>query len=112
MKRAPEQIIKEITSLLGELNDVISGKSIDSRVLDKDLTSSNYSGATGGMRLLIEEGYFDQPRTLQEVMQVMEERGRYYPRPTVAMSLLNLVRERVLVRTKNNGKKWHYVLRK
>ena len=50
------------------------------------------------IRGLIEEGWFDQLRTLSEVVQELAKRGYHYDSTAVAHSLLDLVRERALVR--------------
>ncbi len=53
---------------------------------------------SGLLRALIEEGWFDQPRTLSEVVQELAKRGYHYDPTAVSHSLLDLVRERVLIR--------------
>lgn len=50
------------------------------------------------IRGLIGEGWFDQPRTLSEVVQELAKRGYHYDSTAVSHSLLDLVRERALVR--------------
>jgi hypothetical protein len=50
------------------------------------------------IRGLIEEGWFDQPKTLSEVVQELAKRGYHYDSTAVAHSLLDLVREKALVR--------------
>ncbi|HDD43068.1 MAG TPA: hypothetical protein ENF79_05260 [Nitrososphaeria archaeon] len=47
---------------------------------------------------MIEEGWFDQPRTLSEVVQELAKRGYHYDSTAVSHSLLDLVRERALIR--------------
>lgn len=53
---------------------------------------------SGLLRNLIEEGWFDQPRTLSEVVQELAKRGYHYDPTAVSHSLLDLVRERTLIR--------------
>jgi len=53
---------------------------------------------SGLLRGLIEEGWFDQPRTLSEVVQELAKRGYHYDSTAVSHSLLDLVRERALIR--------------
>lgn len=50
------------------------------------------------LRALIEEGWFDRPRTLSEVVQELAKRGYQYDPTAVSHSLLDLVREKALVR--------------
>ena len=53
---------------------------------------------TGLLRQLVGEGWFDRPRTLSETVQELARRGYSYNSTAVSHSLLDLVRERVLVR--------------
>ncbi len=114
MDRNREQIIKEIMRLVSELANmgIPVDKTAAGLALQQNSTIRNYKGAIGGIRLLVDEGYFAEPKTLQEVVQKLTENGRYCLRPAISMNLLNLVRERILIRTKMDGKKWRYVIRK
>ena len=53
---------------------------------------------SGLIRGLMEEGWFDAPRTLSEVVQELAKRGYHYDSTAVSHSLLDLVRERALIR--------------
>ena len=53
---------------------------------------------SGLIRGLMEEGWFDSPRTLSEVVQELAKRGYQYDSTAVSHSLLDLVRERALIR--------------
>ena len=53
---------------------------------------------SGLIRGLMEEGWFDSPRTLSEVVQELAKRGYHYDSTAVSHSLLDLVRERALIR--------------
>lgn len=71
------------------------------------------SGATGGLRILVDEGYFDEPRQLTVIIERLKQEGRHYSNATISMGLLNLVRERILMRFRDKGdKKWKYIIRK
>lgn len=61
------------------------------------------------IRGLVDEGWFDQPRTLSEVVQEIAKRGYNYDSTAVAHSLLDLVRERALMR---EGVPRRYIYRK
>ena len=50
------------------------------------------------LRGLMEEGWFDTPRSLSEVVQELARRGYNYNSTAVSHSLLDLVRERSLSR--------------
>jgi len=50
------------------------------------------------LRQLISEGWFDRPRSLSEAVQELARRGYSYDSTAVSHTLLDLVRERALVR--------------
>jgi|SRR5579871_5176484 len=117
MKRDPKQLVEEIIKLLAELAE-LAGAPIDSKEQAQfrksfSTTEKDKSGATGGIRFLVEEGKLDSPKKLSEIIELLKQEGRHYSNPTVSMGLLNLVRERVLTRFKDGGdKSWKYAIRR
>lgn len=107
MKKDPSVIAEQIISLVGELVE-LSGNPVTVKKQKKDT-----KGAVGALNILIDEGFFENPQFLNAVITKLQEIGRHYPKPTVAMGLLNLTRSRVLVRIRNaKTKNWEYVVRK
>ena len=53
---------------------------------------NDHRGATGGVRLLVEEGFFDQRRAFAEVKAELEKRGYHYSPQAVQMPLTRLSR--------------------
>lgn len=51
---------------------------------------ADHSGATGGVRLLVEEGFFDQRRNFAEISRELEKRGYHYSRQAIQMPLTRL----------------------
>jgi hypothetical protein len=116
MKRDPKTITEEIINLVSELA-ALAGVPISEHTAQLKKPSSSgkkdKSGATGGIRLLIETGKMDSPKQMPEITELLRQEDRYYPRQNVAMALLNLVREKVLTRLREGGeKKWKYVVRR
>lgn len=115
MKKNKQQIIEEIRILLNELEGV--GDSATSGVVASKKKAQakpdNYSGCSGGLRHLVEQGYFDQPRNKQEIVVKLKEIGRYYSSPLVSMNLLNLSgnTERLLTKLGQRGS-YKFVIRK
>ncbi|MCK5122818.1 MAG: hypothetical protein KAQ87_01565 [Candidatus Pacebacteria bacterium] len=71
------------------------------------------AGAAGGLRILVDEGYFNVHKQLSEIIEKLKQEGRPYSNATISMGLLNLVKERILMRFRDNGdKKWKYIIRK
>ncbi|MGD0338241.1 MAG: hypothetical protein ABSB78_05580 [Bacteroidota bacterium] len=116
MNKDPKIIVEEIVSLVNELAGLAGTRMRDSKktssISAKKNGSEELSGATGGIRMLIEEGKLDEPRSLTQVGEFLRQAGRHYSNPSVSMGLLNLVRERVLTRLPGKDKKWKYVIRK
>lgn len=111
MKKTPKEIAGEINALVDELVRLAEEKGRESSGAKKIVKEA--VGATGGLRSLVAEGYFDQPRELAPTMERLRQDGRHYPRATTAMGLLALVRERILTRFRGkDNKNWQYAKRK
>jgi len=116
MKKDAQQITAEIMNLVSELA-ALAGAQTSAIPKNQKKTPSpgnkSTSGATGGIRVLIEEGKLDSPEGLTEIREFLRQEGRHYPRQNVSMALLNLVRDRVLTRLREKGGKgWKYVVRR
>lgn len=109
MNRDPQQIAKQIVSLVNELVELAGNPAM----VVSHQPKPEKKGAVGALITLLEEGFFNKPQPLTTVIEKLQEMGRHYPRPTIAMGLLNLTRSRILVRIKNTKtKNWEYVVRK
>jgi hypothetical protein len=75
-------------------------------------SQANYSGATGGIRFLIENGNFKKKMGLGEVRAALAEQEYHYSKQAVHDALCRLAsKDGPLVSLKENGKKL-YVKRK
>jgi len=116
MSKDPKKLAEKIIAQVLELAKLAGGK-IDTTLV-KTLHSQggsqkNTSGATGGLRILVDEEYFDNPKQLPGIIERLKQEGRHYSSATISMGLLYLVRERILTRFRDKGdKKWKYVIRK
>ncbi|MEK7601354.1 MAG: hypothetical protein AAB480_02380 [Patescibacteria group bacterium] len=116
-KQNPREIIRQIQSLLGELSGVL-GHEMTSTASSKGTASQKpvvFSGPSGGIRLLLSEGFFKQPKTLPEVYARVRQEGFNYRQQAVAVALLRLVRDRTMVRLPSDGEgkeRWAYSERK
>lgn len=117
MKKDPKQLAENIIIQVQELSE-LAGTEVETRLKKnqrkpKKNNQKDMSGATGGLRVSVDEGYFDSPKQLPEIIEQLKREGRHYSSATISMGLLNLVRERVLTRFRDKGdKKWKYVIRK
>ncbi|OGF28193.1 hypothetical protein A2303_00355 [Candidatus Falkowbacteria bacterium RIFOXYB2_FULL_47_14] len=112
MNKQAEGLVNQIKGLIDELAQMTdsSSKKVNSKGAS---TVEKTKGAIGGLNILLKEGFFDTPQDLSSVLKKLQEIGRYYPRPSVAMNLLNLTKKRILTRIKNKTTKgWQYVIHK
>ena len=53
-------------------------------------SAENFDGATGGVRFLISEGFFNSRRLFSEVEKAMQDNGYHYSRQAIQMPLTRL----------------------
>jgi hypothetical protein len=115
-KRIPTEIIQEINSLLSELANSLGGEIVRSASSPLSIKkTSTFSGPSGGIKLLLGENFFKEPKTLPEVCARLRQEGFNYSRQAVSVALLRLVRDRTMVRIPATGdgkEKWVYAERK
>ncbi|MCB2230671.1 hypothetical protein KQH82_08140 [bacterium] len=116
MAKTVQDIVKDIHKMVDELAGLVEGQgtrrapAASSR---RKADARSTKGATGGVRLLVADGYFNEPRELSEVVGELKKEGRHYAKSTVSMALLSLTRERLLTRLENKAtKNWQYVIRR
>lgn len=113
MKEEAKKIGEQIKDLANHLVAMASSQPVDKKKLKRIGISTATKGASGALSLLINEGFFDSPKNLNLIMEKLKEIGRYYPKPTVSMNLLNLTKRRTFNRIKDKKtRNWQYVLRK
>lgn len=97
--------LKEIEKKLSQKKEVHKEKRIYSK--------KGYKGLAGGIRLIINEGFLDHPKSVNEVYQELRRQGYHYPQKSVTklLSINFMKNSRILTRIKEN-KKWKYVIRK
>ena len=114
VKKDIQKIVDEIKGLVEQLALISAGSKLGKQRPKKVKEVAIKKGAAGALSILItEEGFFDKPRSIASIMGKLEEMGRYYSQPAIAMNLLNLTRRRVLSRFPDKKTKgWQYVIRK
>lgn len=76
----------------------------------KQLKSSGKLSISDQIEELKEEGFFDQPKGLIEIKNVLSEKGMIYAITTLSGKVIEKVRKRELGRIKEENK-WKYVKR-
>ena len=101
-----EKALRDIMSRLEKLERAVfrSGKVTTSKT-GKD--AKKYKGATGGIRLLADEGYFDKKHTFGDICKALENKGYHYTKQAVQTPLNNLSspKKKLLVALTENGRK-------
>jgi len=90
LEEALKQVISALRASLPQF------KGIEERVQEKK--RKGLPTCSELLRGLIGEGWFDKPRNLSETVRELARRGYHYDSTAVSHSLLDLVRERALVR--------------
>jgi hypothetical protein len=112
MKKEAQEIADQIKQLVDQLVAMATAKSSVGKPLAKPAKKAK-KGASGALSMLVEEGFFDSPKDLPTIVSRLEEIGRWYPKPTISMNLLNLTKRRIFNRLRDTkNKNWKYVLRK
>ncbi len=101
-----EKVLRNIMSRLEKLERAVfrSRKGTTSQA-DKD--AKKYKGATGGIRLLADEGYFDKKRAFGDICKALESKGYHYTKQAVQTPLNNLSssKKKILVALTEKGRK-------
>lgn len=116
-QRNVSEIILEIRHLLDELASISEGRVLPIRqqVYSNSVNKKKPSGPSGGIKLLLSEGFFDEPKTLPEVVARLRQDGFNYVVQVISTALVRMVRAREMVRLPANGagkEKWVYAARK
>lgn len=117
-KREIPLILADLKSIVNELESTLSGSHLSPPVGSAVPvpSSQGYSGPTGGIKMLHDQEFFKQPKTLGSVLAELRKEGYNYRREVVSTSLIRLVRQRTLTRIPSQGgesrERWQYCERK
>lgn len=101
-----EKVLKAIMSRLEKLERaVFRSRKVTTSKTDKD--AKKYKGATGGIRLLVDEGYFDKKRTFGGICKALENKDYHYTKQAVQTPMNNLSspKKKLLVALTEKGRK-------
>ncbi len=115
MKKTNKEIIDQIRVLLNELEGS-KPRELNAQTHHAKQTMKIGripTGCIGAIQTLVDEGFLDELRTVQQVVVKLREEGQPYSRALVSMNLLNLVKPpRKLLRRVKDQDQWQYILRK
>lgn len=101
--------IDEIEIRLKKIEDILFSGNKSPQLKTKE----NFSGLAGGIRFLIKNGFFNEPKTLKDVIDELKREGYHRSTSGVAstLSVTFTANQKILTRIKE-GKIWKYVTRK
>lgn len=114
--RNQKQIVNEIELLLTELKQTLvesQGKpSFRCKAPESSSTSrAQFSGLTGEICALAEEGFFKDPKEISEIQKKLKDEGIVKPTTALMPSLTRLIRKKVLGRNKPQKGPYKYFKR-
>lgn len=70
-------------------------------------------GLSDGIRLLIKNGFFNEPKPMAKIKEELEKEGYFYRGEAIDKLVRHdfMKKKKILTRIKKNTK-WHYVIRK
>ena len=70
-------------------------------------------GTAGGIELLIDQGFFEKPKSMKAILDELKKEGYFYPVTSIDASVRKnfFAKKKILTRIKE-GKVWLYVTRK
>lgn len=80
------------------------------KLIRREIKRQKKKGPLGLILELKGENFFDNPRTISEIKQKLEERTYYYPLSSLSPALIRLIKQGELRRIKRDGR-WLWVKR-
>lgn len=101
----------KIEKRLKKLENAVFKKSTSGKKQGK--SSKDYAGLSGGIRLLIDNGFFKKLRELKEIVAELKRENYHYAKAAISRALARdfVKKAKILTRIKE-GKNFKYVLRK
>ncbi len=97
--------IQDLTARIEKLERAVFGKG-KGKPKGKNEIDQHFSGATGGLRLLISKGFFDRKRAFSEIEAELLKHGYHYSKQAIQTPLNRLSKTGgTLVGFKEKGKK-------
>lgn len=107
-----KRIIEDHEDRISKLEKQFVSKSTESKSEESKKNGSDYNGVSGGIRLLIDNGFLDTPKFVSEIVDEMKREGYYHDMPSIDSALRkSFLKNKILQRIKEENK-WKYVIRK
>ena len=104
-----KQIIQEHDTRITKLEDRLVLKKSSKQKLSANNISNNYVGINGGIQLLIENKFFNEAKSMQEIISEMKLRGYIYNRNSIDNTLKMIFLKNKTLQRIPEDTKWKYV---
>lgn len=96
------EIVEKIESLLQELKDSLGASpKKDTKASSKEpKTSKAFTGLTGSIHELVQEGFFKEPKGISDVQKKLRDEGINKPTTSLTSPLRHLLKKKILARSK------------
>ena len=107
------ELKKELIKIKRRLVDIEKIVFPKTKTKSVEKKNANYNGLSGGIRLLINNKFFDKTKEVHEVILELEKRGYHYPKESIAKLLrIDFTTKQRLLNKIKDGKNYKYVIRK
>jgi hypothetical protein len=114
LSRINEDWMKKVMERLDNLEARVS--SLEKSILTVKkipAVKKEFTGLSGGIRKLINDGFFNKPKSLREIMDEMRRQMYYYSEPAVNTAVTrDFMKRKGLLTRIGKRSQWKYVLRK
>lgn len=104
-----ERFVEQIDKRLSEVENILSSLLKTPEKINKKLRKKKVT-LIDLFITLKEDGFFDTPRKISDIVNELARRGYHYPASSLTWALIRSVRKGILGRLKKEGV-WHYVKR-
>lgn len=109
--KSTDERFSKIEKRLQKLENAVFKKSKTFKKQGKP--SSDYTGLIGGMRLLVDNGFFRKSRELKEIFNELKRENYHYSKASISKSLArDFVKKLRVLQRITQGKNFKYVVRK
>ena len=111
------KILENIEQRLSKIEQFLLSEILEKSPVLKTKTTSikskSYEGVTGGIQLLIDNNFFNKPKSMREVFDELNREGYFYSLQSADTTLRRIfvVKRKILTRIMVD-KIWKYVIRK
>ncbi|MFH1774528.1 MAG: hypothetical protein ABH874_06180 [Methanobacteriota archaeon] len=101
------KILENHEKRLSKIEEVIFSKKV------KVSKPADYTGLSGGIRLLIDNGFLNTPKSVNEIQNELTREGYHYPsKSTDKLLSVNFMQKKKILTRVKEGNGWKYVVRK